>query len=787
MNWYKNLKIKTKFLISFVLILTSFLFAGVLAFGTIFKIVHTYNQSMADRESVIETCTNVVEKLVNARNTLINVSLQDIPVSEMKKQIEQPITDAWETISDFVGSLEEALPSVSDVSAESIIEQIELCQNAMSGFENYVTTYISFLEAVESGDKALEVKLDNELTVIGDTMFEHLFELPNISFKGLVNETFLLKDESLVKTAIIGAIFVLSIIISVLLAIYLSTSIRKPIAKLSADSETISKGNLDVSIRIDASDEIGELSNSIGDMADVVKNILDDINTLSYELSKGNCSYFINSSKYQGAFKEVIDAINNAVKVLIEDTIYTIDRIQEFSNGDFSTEIKKFPGEKEAIKLGLDSVKNALQLVSGDITDLVNAANEGNLEFKLDTEKYQGQWKETCIGLNSFVDNVVIPIKETQNALNQFAKGNFSHRITNEYKGEFNEIKKTVNFTAETIGLYISEISETLTRMAHKDFNVSIDNEYLGDFKEIQSSVNNIVSNLNILVKDIISSAEQVNAGAKQISESSISLAEGATEQAEAVENLTNTAKLISQQAIKNAENSEKANDLALKTKENAASGSEQMNSMLTAMEEINNASSSISNIIKVIDDIAFQTNILALNAAVEAARAGEHGKGFAVVAEEVRSLAARSQEAAKETTELIQSSVDKVEEGSKIANNTADSLLVIVNQIEEISHLVESCALSSKEQEKSIEQMTKGITQIESVTQDNTATSEESAAASQELASQAEVFYTSVSDFTLKEDNNNYTTNVKTNNVDFNALSDAAITIDDELDFGKY
>ncbi len=309
-----------------------------------------------------------------------------------------------------------------------------------------------------------------------------------------------------------------------------------------------------------------------------------------------------------------------------------------------------------------------------------------------------------------------------------------------------------MNFTAETIGSYISEISGVLTQMADKNFDISIDREYLGDFKSIQESVNLIVTNLNILTRDIISSAEQVSAGARQIAESSTSLAQGATEQAGAVEELTSTVSIISEQSKANAVNSEKANELALDAKDSAAGGSEQMDKMLLAMEEINTASNSISNIIKVIDDIAFQTNILALNAAVEAARAGEHGKGFAVVAEEVRSLAARSQQAAKETTELIESSVFKVEEGSKIANDTAKSLVNIVNQIEEISSLINSCAMSSKEQEKSIEQITIGIDQISVVTQTNTATSEESAAAAEELSSQADVFYASVSDFKLRD-----------------------------------
>ena len=248
------------------------------------------------------------------------------------------------------------------------------------------------------------------------------------------------------------------------------------------------------------------------------------------------------------------------------------------------------------------------------------------------------------------------------------------------------------------------------------------------------------------------SSVEKVSEGSRQISDSSISLAEGASKQAEAVEELNATIKIISQQATDNFKNSEQVNLVAKKTKQNANEGSQQMDNMLIAMEEINDASSSISNIIKVIDDIAFQTNILALNAAVEAARAGEHGKGFAVVAEEVRNLAARSQQAAKETTELIESTVSKVEEGSKTANVTAKALLAMVTQIEDISKLVENCANAANEQEHFINEINTSVSEIAVVTKNNTTISEKSAAAAEELSSQAEVFFASVSDFKLKQ-----------------------------------
>jgi methyl-accepting chemotaxis protein len=287
------------------------------------------------------------------------------------------------------------------------------------------------------------------------------------------------------------------------------------------------------------------------------------------------------------------------------------------------------------------------------------------------------------------------------------------------------------------------------------DFDIATNDEMglLGrSFKTMTVNLNDVMTNIN-------TAAEQVAAGSKQVADSSTALSQGTTEQAGVIEQLSASLEQISSQTKQNAKDANQANELAVLAKTNAIKGNQQMQEMLTAMAEINKASGNISKIIKVIDEIAFQTNILALNAAVEAARAGAQGKGFAVVAEEVRNLAARSANAAKETTTMIEGSIVKAKDGTGIANQTAEALNEIVEGITKAANLVGNIAHASNEQATGITEINQGIMQVSTVVQNNSATSEESAAASEELASQAELLKEQVSRYKLKTANSVYRT----------------------------
>jgi len=321
-----------------------------------------------------------------------------------------------------------------------------------------------------------------------------------------------------------------------------------------------------------------------------------------------------------------------------------------------------------------------------------------------------------------------------------------------KYRERRDEIGKLFSSFAGLIESFVT-LEKELVEVASGNLDVEV--KLRSDKDTLSITLRKMIDDLNHMFSEISNASGQVSAGSKQISDGAQSLAQGSTQQAASVQQLSASISDIAAKTKTNAEMAGRAATLASNIKSSAEKGNGQMDEMMTAVKDINESSQNISKVIKSIDDIAFQTNILALNAAVEAARAGQHGKGFAVVAEEVRNLAAKSAEAAKDTESLIADSISKAELGSRIADETSESLKEIVSGIEESTRLVGDIARSSEEQTVGIDQINNGVDQVAQVVQQNSATAQESAAASEEMSGQSLMLEGLVSRFKLKNAEN--------------------------------
>lgn len=581
------------------------------------------------------------------------------------------------------------------------------------------------------------------------------------------------------------------ILISIMIATILGRSISKPIVRFVKDVEVVATGDLSVDMKITSKDEVGLLQKSFISMIDSMKmqvqsaqkiaagekTIIDvrsekdalalglqgilenneklsvEIENLSKSAAAGDLSIRADENAFEGKWKDLVSGLNELVEKVALPLGDAGEYIKLMAEGEHyeAYDTSKYEGEFRVLMENILEVRASISTMVQATSDAAQEAVKGNLSYRADLTKLKGQYETVVKGMNDTLDAVIEPINEASAVLADMAEGKLDARVTGDYKGDHAQIKTGLNSMGENIQGYIGEISSTLESMSNKSLDVYIARDYVGDFAQLKDSINHIINQFNVILEEINEVAEQVEFGASQVAASSQTLAQGASEQASSLEEISASMTQVSEQTKGNAVNANKAYEFVQGGSDGAKEGNQRMNDMLEAMNDIKESSKNIGGVIKVIDDIAFQTNILALNAAVEAARAGEHGKGFAVVAEEVRNLAARSAEAAKETTALIDDSINKVDEGYQLANETAVTLKDIEQGSKGAVKINNEIANASQQQSNAIEEMMKGIEQISQVTQTNTATTEESASASEEMAGKAQTLKAMISEFSLK------------------------------------
>ncbi len=374
------------------------------------------------------------------------------------------------------------------------------------------------------------------------------------------------------------------------------------------------------------------------------------------------------------------------------------------ARGDLSVDVHKM-SEDDVLGNAMLTMKRGIQAMVEDIRRLSSAALEGNLTYRADVSRHGGDFAEIIGGVNSTLNAVIGPINET---------------------------------------------SQVLERMASKDLTARMTGNYKGDLARIKQAMNTAAANLDLALQQVACSAEQVASASGQITVGSQSLSQGAGQQASSLEEISSSLQQMASMTKQNQNNAAQADAVSKEAKQSVETGTESMKRLSKAIDRIKTSSADTARIVKTIDEIAFQTNLLALNAAVEAARAGEAGRGFAVVAEEVRHLAMRSADAAKNTSTLIEESVDNAGRGVTINQEVFENLSEITSRVKQISTVMGSITAGSEQQSQGVEQVNRAIEQINQVTQETAASAQESASAALELNRQAEDMKKLVTGFRL-------------------------------------
>ena len=347
--------------------------------------------------------------------------------------------------------------------------------------------------------------------------------------------------------------------------------------------------------------------------------------------------------------------------------------------------------------------------------------------------------------------HILAPILHITRQVEPLHDGTLDLALEHHSNDELGDLATTLEKAMELIRGYIWDLNRVMEQLAKGDFNVKTATPFIGDFRSIEQSIEVLTTGLSATISSICQAQGKVSGNAEHLSNGAQNLAQGATEQASAVQELYATLDTLSQSATENVKTAALAQDNARRTGEQVTISGQQMEQMVAAMKDITEASQQIEKIIATIEDIAFQTNILALNAAVEAARAGAAGKGFAVVADEVRNLASKSDEAAKATKGLIENSVQATSRGSRIVDEVSMTLNKTLELVVQSNTAIGAIVKAVESDAESIAQVTEGIGQISAVVQSNSASSEESAAVSAELFTQVQRMEEQTRRFKLK------------------------------------
>ncbi|WP_368566232.1 methyl-accepting chemotaxis protein [Pseudoxanthomonas sp. UTMC 1351] len=489
------------------------------------------------------------------------------------------------------------------------------------------------------------------------------------------------------------------------LAWFFARAIAKSVGEAVRVATDVSNGKLDGKIDVSSKDEVGQLMAAMQRMQSQVQSVIEAQGEMATRHDEGQISYRMDETAFPGDYGRMVHDTNTLVGSHIAVKMRAVEVMQRYAIGDLSVDMDRLPGEKAQITEAMDATKTNLSNINAEIKRLAMAAAAGDFSVRGDVSQYQYDFRDMVEGVNQLM---------------------------------------------ETTDENLAEASRLLQAIARGDLTARMDGDFHGVFARMRDDANATVAQLTDIVGRIQGASVSINTAAGEIASGNTDLSRRTEQQAANLEETAASMEELTSTVRQNADSARQANQLAIGAAGVASQGGEVVGQVVVTMREIEQSSKKIAEIISVIDGIAFQTNILALNAAVEAARAGEQGRGFAVVASEVRTLAQRSANAAKEIKGLIENSVDKVADGSALVNKAGQTMGEIVASVQRVTDIMAEISAASQEQSAGIEQVNQTITQMDETTQQNAALVEEASAAARSMEEQAAELAQTVAVFQL-------------------------------------
>lgn len=515
----------------------------------------------------------------------------------------------------------------------------------------------------------------------------------------------------------------------------------------------LSKGVIPSEITANYNGDFNLIKNNLNACGSAIKALVADANLLAKDTGAGVLTTRADGAEHLGEYRKVIEGLNATLDAMAGPLNMAATYVDHLSKGVIPPEItRSYNGDFNIIKTNLNACGNSIKALVADGNLLAEATAEGSLGVRADATKHLGEYRKVMEGLNATLDAIVTPLNMAASSVERIAIGDIPANITANYHGDFNTIKNNLNTCFAAINHLVVDVNSLSEAASEGRISARADaTQHQGDFRKIVEGVN---ATLETIVEPILAvkmAVETINAAAGEISSGNSDLSSRTEQQASTLEETAASMEELASTVKHNAENAKQANQLALEASGVAVKGGQVVSEVVATMSAINTSAKKIEDIISVIDGIAFQTNILALNAAVEAARAGEQGRGFAVVAGEVRNLAQRSADAAKEIKLLITDSVTKTAEGTKQVENAGKTMDEVVTSVKRVSEIISEIAAASVEQSQGINQVNNAVTSMDEATQQNAALVEQAAAAAESLVDQANTLSDVISVFKLE------------------------------------